>query len=96
MQTTNQQTEPISTDTRIYLVKFNHRISQGKYIISDAEQLVNLLKRDDYAAKGIESIKTFDPTKDKFIRISKADFIRFNNWQTGAMEYLKKYYYFQK
>jgi len=93
---TNEQTPTINTDVRIYLVKFNHRITRGKFIISNAEQLVDLLKQDDYAAKGIESIKTFDPSKDKFVRISKADFLRFNNWQTGAMEYLKKYYYFQK
>lgn len=85
----------INTDYRIYLVKFNHRLTQGKFIISNAEELVKILKREDYAAKGIESIKTFDPSKDKFVRISKADFLRFNNWQTGAMEYLKKYYFFK-
>jgi hypothetical protein len=86
----------INTDYRIYLVKFQHRLTECKFIISSADDLVELLKQGDRAAKGIESIKTFDPATDKFVRISKADFLRFNNWQTEAMEYLNNYYYFKK
>lgn len=86
----------INTDRRVYLVKFNHTLTGGKFIISSAEELVKLLKQEEKASKGIESLKTFDPVKDKFVRISKADFLRLNNWQTEAMEYLKNYYFFKK
>jgi hypothetical protein len=86
----------INTDSRIYLVKIQWKISQGKFIFSDAHELMNILKQDENANKGIEYLKTFDPTKDKFIRISKSDFLKFNNWKTEAIEYLKNHSYFKK
>jgi hypothetical protein len=88
------QNATINTDSRIYLIKFSFRLSGGKYIFTNANELVKLLKENDKT--GIEYIKTFDPVKDKFARISKSDFLQFNNWQTEAMQFLQNHYYFKK
>jgi hypothetical protein len=82
----------ISTDTRVYLVKFNYTLTDGKFIFNDALELVNLIKNND---RGIEYLKTFDPITNKFVKISKADFLRFNSYNTEAMEFLNNYYFFK-
>lgn len=90
------QKATINTDTRIYLVELKWKLTDGKYIFTDAQELVKILKQGENAEKGIAKLMVFDPVKYKFSRISKDDFLRFNNWHTEAMEYLKKYYYFKK
>jgi hypothetical protein len=82
----------ISTDTRVYLVKFNYTLTNGKFIFNDALELVKLIKNND---RGIEYLKTFDTVTNKFVRISKADFLKFNGYNTEAVEFLKNYYYFK-
>lgn len=90
----NQAT--LNTDTRIYLVKINTLAVRGKFIFSDANELVKILKQRDNAVRGIEYLKTFDTSKDKFIRISKSDFLRFNKFDTELIEYYKNIAYFKK
>jgi hypothetical protein len=84
------------TDTRIYLVKINWKSTRGKFMFKNAHELMNILKQDENASKGIESLKTFDSAKDKFVRISKSDFLTYNSYETEAMEYLKQQPYFKK
>ena len=90
----NQTT--LNTDQRLYLVKINWKGTNGKYIFSDATELIKILKQDENEKKGIEYIKTFEPSKDKFIRISKKDFLKYNSFNTELLENLKNISYFKK
>lgn len=93
---TENTPQAICTDLRVYLVSFQYHTTRGKFIFSTASQLMQILKDKEGDGRGIESLKTFDPSKDKFVRISKADFLRFNSWETEAMEYFKNHYFFKK
>jgi hypothetical protein len=55
---------------------------------------MNILKT--YDKTGIDYIKEFNPVKNNFIRVSKADFLRFANWETEASIYFESHYYFKK
>ena len=90
----NQAT--LNTDTRIYLVKINTLAVRGKFIFSDANELIKILKQGDNKTRGIEYLKTFDTSKDKFVRISKSDFLNFNSFDTELIEYCKNIAYFKK
>ena len=81
----------ICTDERIYLVKFAWSLTRGKFITND---LAGCIKANQPIDKGIEYIKTFEPSKGKFVRISKADILRFHSWDTEAHEILTKHPYF--
>jgi len=82
----------ICTDQRLYLVKFSWTMTRGQFITNNvAETLKEYSDKD----KGIEFIKTFDPAKSRFVRISKADILRFHSWDTEAAEYLNNHYYFK-
>ena len=83
----------LNTDTRIFLVTFLHRSTDKKFMFVNAMDLMNILKT--YDKTGIENLKEFDYINDKFKRVSKADFLRFANWETEAMEYFKNHYYFK-
>ena len=54
---------------------------------------MKILKEHD--KNGIESIKVFDPSKEKFVRVSKKDILNFASWETEVSEYLKTHYYFK-
>lgn len=81
----------ICTDIRVYLVKFAWTLTRGKFITTD---LAGCIKANQPNDKGIEYIKTFDPSNGKFVRISKADILRFHSWDTESYEILKKHPFF--
>ena len=83
--------ETLNTDLRLYLVKYQYTHTKGKFITHNVADVLKNHPTD----KGIEFIKTFDPVKDKFVRISKADILRFHNWDTEASEILTKHSFFK-
>lgn len=82
----------ISTDQRLYLVKFRFEMTSGQFI---TDNVADVLKQKKDTDKGIEYIKTFDPVKRKFVQISKADILRFHSFDTDATEILTNHYYFK-
>lgn len=79
---------------RTYLVKFAWTILDGKFITTD---LAKCIKDNQPTAsgRGIEYIKEFDTTKNKFVRISKSDILRFHKWDTESYEILINNPYFK-
>ena len=73
----------VNTSRNIYLVKF--RESYKSFVIQ-SEDLLNLLK--DNSLMTIENIKIFEPSKNRFIYLSKSDLKRFSVWQTELREIL--------
>jgi hypothetical protein len=84
----------LNTDTRIFLVSFLHKTTDNKFMFSTANDLMHILKTHDKT--GIDYIKEFNPVKNSFIRVSKADFLRFANYETEASIYFESHYYFKK
>jgi len=82
----------VNTDQRLYLVKYKWTMSRGQFITNN---VADCLKQNEDNDKGIEFIKTFDPVKSKFVRISRADILRFHSWDTEASLYLQNHYYFK-
>ena len=82
----------INADERIYLVKFAWSITNGKFITTN----LPLTIKDNDPKRGIEYIKTFDPAKNTFKRISKDDILKFHNWDTEGTEILTSHSYFKK
>ena len=82
----------VNTDQRLYLVKYKWTMSRGQFI---TDNVADCLKSNEANDKGIEFIKTFDPVNSKFVRISKADILRFHSWDTEAHLYLTNHYYFK-
>jgi len=60
-----------------------------------AQELKFILEKYDEPQKGIEFIKVFEISKNKFINISKKDLLTFFNWETGFIEFAKNHYYFK-
>lgn len=83
--------QEINLDQRIYFIKFAWMLTNGKFITTN---LAATIKEHD-TGKGIEFIKTFDPIKDKFVRISKADILRFHSYDTESTEILTNHSYFK-
>jgi len=83
----------ICTDNRIYLVKFQHTITNGKFITAELVKCIEENEPSD--GRGIEYVKVFDPVKNTFKRISKDDILRFHSWDTEAMEFFKLHYFFK-
>ena len=82
----------INTDQKLYLIKYRWTMTRGQFI---TDNVAECLKQNENIDKGIEFIKTFDPTKGKFVRISKKDILRFHSWDTEATEFLTNHYYFK-
>lgn len=89
--TTQSNIFELNADLRIYLIKFAWTSRNGKFLTND---LAKTIKEHD-PERGIEYIKTFDPVKNIFTRISKSEILRFHNWDTEATETLKKHQYFK-
>lgn len=83
----------LNTDRRTFLISFQWKITEGKYIFQEGKDLVRILKQND---KGIEFIKEFDPAKGVFKRVSKIDILNRFSWETETHEYLKNHSYFKK
>lgn len=90
MKNSIQNATTLSTDIHIYLVKFAWTIRDGSFI---TDNVANAIKSHD-PGRGIEYIKTFDPHKCKFVRISKADVLKFHSFCTESTEILTKHSFF--
>jgi hypothetical protein len=84
-------TETLNTDVRLYLVKYQHTLTRGKFITHNVADVLKNYPTD----KGIEYIKTFDSGKEKFVRISRADILRFHSWDTDAFIMLQNHSFFK-
>jgi hypothetical protein len=77
----------------MYLVKFQYTTTNGKFITTD---LAKCIKDNETGnGRGIEYIKTFDPVKNTFRRISKEKILMFHSWDTEAMEFFRSHYFFK-
>lgn len=83
----------ISTDQRMYLVKFQFTSINGKFITTDLAACIK--EHEPKNGRGIEYIKTFDPGTNTFKRISKKDMLMFHSWDTEATEFFKSHYFFK-
>ena len=83
----------ICTDQRIYLVKFQFTMTNGKFITTELHRCIKENEPKD--GRGIEYIKTFDPATNTFKRISKKDILMFHGWNTEAAEFFKTHYFFK-
>lgn len=79
----------INANQKVFLVKFLNCFSSENVITNDLKSVFK-------ESKPIEFVKIFHPTKCKFVRISKADILRFHSWDTEAYEILTKNAYFKK
>lgn len=77
----------LNTDQRIFLIKFLH--SMGRQVICGQKDLAVTL-RENKTDRGIEHIKEFDPVKQAFKTVSKKQLKLYFDWDTEAMEELKK------
>lgn len=84
----------LNTDRRTFLISFLHRSTNNTFIFQDAHELKFIL--ETYDNTGIESIKEFNKSKNTFQRISKKDILKFASWETEAILFLEKHYYFKK
>ena len=90
MKTANNNHE-LNADQRIYLIKFSFASVNDKFLTTD---LGKTIKEHD-PGRGIDYIKEFNPEKNTFTRISKADILRFHSWNTESHLFLKSHYYFK-
>ena len=80
----------VNTITDIYLISFEGLTT--KFIFdSEPETLGNLIQK--YGKNGINYIKYFDRSKDKFSKISKDDVKRFFAYDTHSILELQKINY---
>lgn len=82
----------ICTDERMYLVKFQFT-NNRKFITTELARCIK--DNEPNNGRGIEYIKVFDPVKNTFKRISKADILMFHSWDTESMEFFKSHYFFK-
>lgn len=66
---------------RVYLIKL--AADSNKYFVK-AEGIPELLKKSKYS---IEYIKEFDPPKERFKRVSKAELKNFLAWHTETINH---------
>ena len=84
----------LNTDKRTFLISFQHRSTDKKFLFQDFKDLKYILETYDHT--GIESIKEFDPHKNNFKRVSKEQILKFSAWETEAILFLENHYYFKK
>lgn len=84
----------LNTDRCTFLITFLYQSTNGKFIFQEAHEMQYIL--ENYDKNGIDKIQEFNPTKGKFIKISKDDLLKRFSWETELQEYLKTHYYFKK
>ena len=84
----------LNTDKRTFLISFQHRSTDSKFLFQEPKDLKYILETFDYT--GIESIKEFDPHKNTFKRVSKETIVKFAAWETEVILFLENHYYFKK
>jgi hypothetical protein len=85
----------LNQDLRTFYISLHYRTTNGKFIFQTAEEFKFILETYDNPQKGIEFIKVFEPSKNKFVNISKKDLLKFFNWETEFIEFSKNHYYFK-
>jgi hypothetical protein len=83
----------ICTSQRMYLVKFQFSGADGKFITTELAKCIK--ENEPNNGRGIEYIKTYDPVKNTFKRISKDAILMFHSWDTEAMEFFRSHYFFK-
>lgn len=74
-------------DERIFLIRYMFAI--GKQVMCAQKDIAATL-RDNYCNGGIEYIKEYNPAKQSFKTVSKANLKLYFDWDTEAMDELKK------
>ena len=82
----------LNTDYNTYLVKFQWKSTNNRFIVQGAG-LMQVLK--EYDVNGVEYIKEFDPVKGTFKKVSRAKLLQAFSWETETYIYLKSHYYFK-
>lgn len=85
----------LNQDQRTFLISLRYRSTNGKFMFQTAQELKFILDTYDEPQKGIEFIKVFEGSKNKFINISKKDVLAFFNWETEFIEFAKTHYFFK-
>lgn len=80
------------TDYTTFLLKFKNTTS--KFICTTPLCVVKCLAENDFH-NGLESIKVFNPSKDKFMRESKTSLFNKLVWCAETTEYFSKHYFFK-
>lgn len=81
----------LNTDLIVLLIQFQFKGTNGQFI-TNIEGVAEVLKKHNTTS--IESIKEYDRTKQKFIRVSKDKIYRWLSFETEAVELLKKANFF--
>jgi hypothetical protein len=76
----------------LFLIEFRYKSTDNKFIVS-ANQIADCLKT--YDAHGIKSIKRFDPSKNTFKRVSRAEILNLVSFDTESVLYLENHYFFK-
>jgi hypothetical protein len=84
--------EIINTDFHTFYIEFAWKSTDNRFIVQ-GHGLIECLKK--YDLNGIKAIKIFEPSKGKFMRVSKATIFQLFSWDTETMEYLKNHYFFK-
>lgn len=77
----------LNADQRIFLIKYN--FSMGRQVICEQKDLAVTL-RENRTDRGIQHIKEFDSVKQAFKTVSKKQLKLYFDWDTEAMDELKK------
>lgn len=77
----------INANERVFLIKYI--FSMGKQVICSQDNMAQTLK-ENRTNGGVEFIKEYNATKQKFERVSKKQLLLYFDWDTEAMEELKK------
>jgi len=77
----------LNSSGRIFLIRF--MFAMGKQVMCEQKDMAQTLK-ENYAAGGVDYIKEYNPAKQTFKTVSKANLKLYFDWDTEAMEELKK------
>lgn len=81
----------INTDTITLLIQFHGKGTNSQFI-TNTEDIANVIKTHN--KNGVEFIKEYDRTKQKFVRVSKDQLYRWLSYETEAVELLKSINFF--
>jgi hypothetical protein len=80
-------------ESAVFLIEFKFQGTDSTFIVQGAKAVLECLKTKD--KNGIECIKEFDMVKQKFVRVSRKNFISQFGFDTELALYLEQHYYFR-
>ncbi len=89
------KTHTLNADKRIFLIKFQFKSTNGKFICY-GEGIPEILKENEDTGHGVEFIKEFDPEQYKFKRIRKGDILAMFVYNSKELNYLENHHYFKR